>query len=332
MPVVTWLNPGEGVQTPVRFTTRLRAWWEGYDLSVLQRLIESGELIAAEAGDEQPASPPPQGGLSGEPQGDLSGEPLGGNGKPLWTAERVAVAEQLWGQDFLSPGGIEHTTYLVKPFGINPSMSILDLNAGLGGVARTIARDYRAWVTGLEPSALIAQMGGERSAKEKLGKQAPVLHYDPENLKLDKKYDGIFAKEAFFTFGNKDKLFNEIAAHMKEGGQFLFTDYCVEEPAALARLEGWIRSEPVTPVIWGVGQIVKALRARKFDVRVSEDMTPLQRQLILSSLGNFLQHLDAHKLTGATKLAVLDEVELWARRMAAFDHGLKVYRFYCMRR
>jgi len=319
MPVVTWLSPGEGVQSPVRFKTRLRAWWEGYDLSVLKRLIESGELTAAD----------PE--LS-EALLDLGDEPLDNNGKPLWSAERVAVAEQIWGQDFLSPGGIEHTTYLVKPFGINPSMSILDLNAGLGGVARTIARDYKAWVTGLEPSPLLAKMGEERSIKEKLSKQAPVMHYDPDNIKLDKRYDGIFAKEAFFTFGNKEKLFDEIAAHIKENGQFLFTDYCIEEPAALPKLDGWMQKEPVTPVLWGVGQIIKALKARKFDVRVQEDITPLQRQLILGSLGSFLHHLDAHKLNAPTKLAVLDEVELWARRMAAFDQGLKVYRFFSIRR
>lgn len=324
MPVVNWLQPGEGTQFPVRFKTRMRAWWEGYDLSVLQRMIESGEMLAAPPPEPEPANSASLFSADSEPADRM--------GRPLWTAERIKVAETLWGESFLSPGGVEHTAYLVKPFGINPTMSILDLNAGLGGVARTIARDYKAWVTGLEASPLLASMGEERSAKQKLAKQAPVMHYDPNNIKLDKKYDGIFAKEAFFTVGNKDKLFDEIARHIKPGGQFLFTDYCVEGADMTSPdLVGWMSNEPVEPVLWSAERITKALTDRKLDVRINEDMTPLQKQLILGALSTFLGHLSAHTMDNTTKLAVLDEVELWARRMAAFDHGLRVYRFFCMK-
>lgn len=323
MPVVTWLSPGEGVQSPLRLKTRLRAWWEGYDLSVLKRLIESGELIAAEPEVQAPVS-----------NTDIvpEGEPLDRLGRPLWNAERIRVAEKIWGDDFTSPGGVEHVAYLVKPFGINSSMSILDMSAGLGGVARTIARDYKAWVTGLEPSALLAQMGQERSIAQKLVKQAPISHYDPNNIKLDKKYDGIFSKEAFFTVQNKDKLFGEIAKQMNPGGQFLFTDYCVDgADMTNPGLVGWMSNEPVEPVLWSASRVIDTLKAQKLDVRVNEDMTLLQKQLILTALSTFLGHLAAHSMDQGTKLAVLDEVELWARRMAAFDAGLKVYRFYAMK-
>lgn len=119
---------------------------------------------------------------------------------------------------------------------------------------------------------------------------------------------------------------------MKPGGQFLFTDYCVDggdltNPA----LVGWMSSEPVEPVLWNVGRIIDTLKTQKLDVRVNEDMTALQKQLILTALSTFLGHLAAHSMDQGTKLAVLDEVELWARRMAAFDAGLKVYRFYAMK-
>jgi cyclopropane fatty-acyl-phospholipid synthase-like methyltransferase len=242
------------------------------------------------------------------------------------------VAETLWGQDFLSPGGVEHTTYLVKPFGINPSMSLLDLSAGLGGVSRTIAAHYKAWVTGMESSPLVAKVAMDRSEKAGFGKQAPVLAYDPNALALDRRYDGIFCKESFFTIENKDKLFDTITSGLKPGGQFLFTDYCTgsADPSD-PRLSAWKGREPVTPHIWAAPKIAAALKARKLDVRIHEDMTDMQRKLILRSLGHFLEHLDSHSMPVETKRAVMDEVELWARRMAAFDAGLRVYRFYCMK-
>ncbi len=331
---VTWLDPGEGTRLPLRWRTRLRAWWEGYDLSVLRAEIARAEAEADRAGDDAAHAagiilPPPL--LTSV--GPVPGEPLDRLGKPLWTADRIGVAETLWGQDFLTPGGAEHTTYLVKPFGINPSMSILDLAAGLGGAGRTIARDYKAWVTGMEPSALVARMGMERSEKAGMGKQAPVLHYDPASLTLTHRYDGIFAKEAFFSVADKDRFLDTIVAGLKPGGQFLFTDYCLEAEEALAnpRLVSWSAYERTPPVLWPARKLVSALKARKLDVRISEDMTPIQRRLVLRALGHLLEHLDAHAMPQPTKLAVLDEVELWARRMDAFDAGLRVYRFYCMK-
>jgi hypothetical protein len=84
-------------------------------------------------------------------------------------------------------------------------------------------------------------------------------------------------------------------------------------------------------VLWPARRLASALKARKLDVRISEDMTHLQRRLVLRALGHLLEHLDAHTMRPNTKLAVLDEVELWARRMGAFEAGLRVYRFYCMK-
>jgi cyclopropane fatty-acyl-phospholipid synthase-like methyltransferase len=320
MPYVTWLRPGEGTEFPIRLKTRLRAWWEGYDLSVLKPL-EGNEVAAAQELKAAAAVTPPS-----------APEQLDQFGRPLWSASRIKVAETLWGGDFTSPGGIEHTAMLVKPFGITSAMSILDMAAGLGGVARTIARDYKAWVTGMEASPMLASLAQERSVKGGFAKSAPVEHYDPEHIQLTRRYDGIFAKEAFFTVHNKEQLFDSITKALKPGGQLVFTDYCIEHAdISSAALQDWVKKEPVPPTLWSVEQVIKALRARKIDVRTHEDMTVTQKQLILRSLGHFLQHLNAHTLDLETKKAVLDEVELWARRVKTFDAGLRVYRFYGMK-
>ena len=317
---VTWLQPGEGREFPLRWQTRLRAWWEGYDLTALRLLID-----ASPASPEVSAAPAPAGTLA-EP------EPESRFGKPLWTAARLGVAEAIWGEGFTSPGGLEHAFYLVKPFGITSSMSVLDLSAGLGGIARAVAKEYKAWVTGHESSPLLAGIGRERSEKLGMAKNAPISAVNLENFKLDRRYDCIFAKEAFFTVANKDVLFDRINEGLKAGGQLCFTDYCLETADLTdPTLVGWLSSEPVEPHLWTMQRITDALKARKIFVRTNEDITHLQKSLILSALGAFLAHLEAHRMDRETKLAVLEEVELWARRVQAFDAGLRVYRFYCMK-
>ena len=325
---VTWVPKGEGTERPLSFKTKLRAWWEGYDISVLKTELEeqAAEDTAQAILDSAQNAP-----SSNEPKPDIN-EPFDRYGRPLWTADRVKVAEQLWGGDFLSPGGVEHITTLVKPFGITSSMSILDLSAGLGGASRAIATTYDAWVTGMEASPYLAQLAMERSIKKGLEKKAPIETYNPNTLELDRKYDGIFAMEPFYTVEDKEKLLDTVAKAVKPGGQLLFTDYCLPEktsrlPESLAI---WAENEKEPPYLSPPKEIKKILKKRKLDVRTMEDMTDTQRSLALQAMAGFVEHLDAHALDRNTKLAILEEIELWARRIHAMENGLKVYRFYCM--
>lgn len=319
----TWIKPGEGTQFPLRWQTRVRAWWEGYDVSGLRAVVEK---INGQANSTDDTAS----GMAAVQSAD--GEPLTRDGRPLWHADRIKVAEQLWGADFTSPGGVEHAAYLIKPFGITNKMSILDLSAGLGGVARHIGREYKAWVTGLEASKMLADIGNERSLKEGLGKHAPISNYDPSNFTLTRTFECIFAKEAFFTVSDKDALLAQLAKALKPGGQLLFTDYGIENVDLTdPHFVGWMSSEPIEPNLWTMERTIGALRENKLDVRINEDITHVQRKLILGAMDHFVRHIKDFRLDQETKLAVMDEIELWARRVAAFDAGLRVFRFYCMK-
>lgn len=320
---VKWIQPGEGVRYPLRFKTRLRGWWEGYDLSVLKEQLREDAIKTIQEEMSTLAQIP----------NEVNDEPLDQFGKPLWTADRMIVAEQLWGPSFLSPSTPELITFLLKPFGIDPSMSILHFGAGLGGATRAIAKEYKAWVTGMESSLLLSKEANQRSDNAGMGKQAPVLHLDLNQPKFPYRYDGIFAQEAFLHVENKDDVLHSVCTTLKERGQLLFTEYCCENEHDLQRpeIEKWRSKEKTKPLITTVKHITQIMKKAKLDVRIHEDMTTMQQKLILHALANFMQHLDAHSMKTSTKLAVLEEVELWAHRMEAMKNGLKLYRFYAMR-
>lgn len=142
--------------------TKFIAWWEGYDLSGRKRKRDKEEAKDAAEGD-----------------GDQAG--LNRHGKPLWSASRIEVAEKIWGTGFVLPGGVELISTLIKPLGLNPAMTVLELGCGLGGATRCMAATG-CWVTGLEASPFLAEQGMLRSTKAGLAKQAPVQVYDPERL------------------------------------------------------------------------------------------------------------------------------------------------------
>ena len=241
------------------------------------------------------------------------------------------MAERLWGKGFSTPGGVEHISYLVKPMGLNPAMSALDLSAGLGGATRTMAQQFGCWVTGLEASPLLAKEGMSRSHMAGLDKRAPVDSYDPERFSWPKRVDGIVYKEGLFSVRDKDQLFDGIEAALKPRGHLLITDYILGPKPNRPVVASWADKEPQEPNLWSLEQMQNAFAQRNLDLRIAEDISDTHRHLILAALQDFTQYLEQYALAHETKVAVMDEIELWARRVTALDNGLRCYRFYALK-
>lgn len=298
---------------------RFVAWWEGYDISALL-----GRRPHEQDGGKS--------GAAGEAGQDGNRRHMNRVNKPLWTATRIQVAEKIWGHGFATPGGTEHIPTLVKPLGLNPAMSVLDLGAGLGGSTRTMAQQYGAWVTGLEYNPVLAEAGMFRSHKSGLARQAPIQQFDPEKFAWPKRVDAIFSKEAFYTVRNKEGLIDALEVCLKPRGQLLFTDYVIDKSVNRGRdFDGWSANEPVEPHPWSVEQYSAALQQRNLDIRIAEDISEAQTAMILLAIQQLVKHLETVAMDRETKIAVVEEVELWARRIAAMSSGLRCYRFYAMK-
>jgi cyclopropane fatty-acyl-phospholipid synthase-like methyltransferase len=297
--------------------TRLYAWWEGYDLSGLK--TRKGDVSQQASAEPQPSNPGPGPGMNRW-------------GKPLWTATRIEVAEKMWGEGFNTPGGADHIPYLVKPLGLNPAMSVLDLAAGLGGTSRTMAGKYGCWVTGLEASDLMAKEGMVRSFKLGLEKKAPIETFNPEHFGYPKRVDAIVYKEGLFFVRDKEQMFDGMELALKPRGHLLITDYIAEAEVMGAKaVQTWCDKEPLTPNLWPKDRMANAFAQRNLDLRIAEDITDTHRGLILSAIQGLVDHLERFQLDTPTKLAVMEEVELWARRVAAIEAGVRVYRFYAIK-
>lgn len=295
--------------------SRLHAWWEGYDLS--GRKGGKDEAAAAAAAAANPAA---------------QGPGVNRWGKPLWTATRIEVAEKLWGEGFNTPGGADHIPYLVKPLGLNPAMSVLDLAAGLGGTSRTMAGKYGCWVTGLEASDLLAKEGMMRSFKAGLEKKAPVETFNPEHFGYPKRVDAIVYKEGLFSVRDKDQMFDGMELALKPRGHVLITDYVAEADKIGAKaIQGWCDKEPMQPHLWDKERMANAFAQRNLDLRIAEDISDTHRNLILVAIQGLVEHLEKHHMDVATKLAVMEEVEMWVRRVAAIEAGMRVFRFYAIK-
>lgn len=292
------------------FRQRFLAWWNGYQVD----------------SDADPKFKLPSGGPDHGVRYDAE--------RPRWETARLRITQEVWGEGFSSPGGEDHILNMVKFFALNPSMSVLDLGAGLGGAARTMSQHFGVWVNGLEADKDLAEAGMGISTKAGMGKKAAIEHFDPENLKIKQKsIDCVFSKEFLYTIADKPAFLSALENVMKPRGQLLFTDYVLAERGlASEHTENWTKVEPVTPHPWAVEEYKEALAALRLDIRVVEDHTDQFRAMVTKAWAEFIKVRKNQGVEDDESVALVDEVELWARRMKALEAGdLKVIRIHALK-
>ena len=289
----------------IPFWVRVKAWWEGYDLSALN--------LDDPAEPQRPASAPP-------------------TGRPRWSMDSISISEHVWGDDFLTPGGKSYLPGLIKPFGLNETMSVLDVGCGLGGSTRMMANQYGAWVTGLEANSWIRSEAQKRSEAEGLGKKAEILGFDLEKPSIDKRYDAILMKDVLFQVKNKEGLLACLVEASKPRASLLVTDYVLAHSASVGKaIQSWKRQEPSNPTVLTAGEQASLLAKHGFDIRVREDITDTYISLILEAWQSFSEVLPKGRPDEETEEVMMEEAELWLRRIAAMRTGdLRVYRYFAL--
>jgi len=246
-----------------------------------------------------------------------------------WTADRIQVMEAMWGEGMHLPGGTEYIDSLASSFAINHDMSVLDLVAGLGGLSRHLVEKYNCFVSGMEHDSATAARGMIMSIAAGKSKTASVVGYDPTTYTASRKYDAIFIREVFFRIIGKEKFFKAIDSSLKNGGgHIVFTDYILdvdkrEKPAVMKWLARERGSVPVSMI-----ETIKTWRGMGYDLRVTEDQTNLYKAYILKGIKELANYMILNIPDGPTKAVVVSEVDLWAKRLAALNDGLRYCRFY----
>ena len=289
---------------------RFMAWWEGYDVDKPKRppvkpTVVSDHGVRYEADRQR------------------------------WETARLKLVQDLWDEGFSSPGGAEYILNMVKFFGLNPAMSVLDLGAGLGGATRTMSERFGVWVTGLEADENLAEAGMALSTKAGLAKKAPISHFDPKSFTYKpKSIDCVFSKEFLFTVEDKPAFLREVENLMKPRGQFLFTDYVLNMSGQDSMaLEKWRDYEPNEPHAWTAQDYKQALVDLHLEVRVMEDISRDFNKLVTHAWANFIRRLEGQGVTPEDTPSLVDELELWTRRIQALESGdLRVFRFHALKR
>ncbi len=247
--------------------------------------------------------------------------------------DKLVLAQWLWGAGFNVPGGEEHVLELVKPFALNPAMSMLDVSAGLGGPARAFSTTFKIYLTGYERAPEIAKLGMEMSTLQGMNKHAPITHYDPETFELrPAALDCILGRQATYTLADKERFLGMLAFGLKPRGQLMLTEFMIDpEASAKPEFKAWERRQPQPLQLWTLAQYTQCLTKLGFDIRIHEETTARYRSMILQGWAQLLQTADLRGMPRKHVRAIIDEAESWMYTIAALDCGaLKTYRLYAL--
>lgn len=253
------------------------------------------------------------------------------NSSRLWHADIVQVKEKIWGAGCVLSSCDILTEKLVAPLGLTATMTVLDLAAGLGSQGRALVADYGCYVDGLEPDARLAERGMAMSVASGKSKHASVEAYDPASFSTEKHYDCVISRELFYRIADKPKFFKAVASCLKSQGQLGFMDYILEpEVKDDEHIKAWLaRESGAAPM--STEDMKQEWTKLGFDVRVNQDRTVKYRVGIMQDLARFAGFLAKNPPDAETKPLVAEEIELWALRVAAMDHGLKFCRFHAIK-
>ncbi len=290
-------------------SVRLKAWWHGYDL----QLIRKQRLEAALRR---------QHGVAFEAE------------RQAWEVPHLKVPQLIWGEGFLTPGGATRAAELVKPLGLDESMSVLDIGCGLGGQARLMARDFGAWVTGIEADRELAEAAKLMSEKEGMGRKAQVHGFEPSDVEFRQRaFDVAISTDALYRIETKSSLLGAVSEALKGRAQIVLTDYVRdEEVTQTGALDAWLGSEPGAPELWTAREYRSCLNRLKFDIRVFSDVSEELRRLVIGGFADYLNGAARGGVEPQLQAPLVNEVERWTRLVAALDSGaLKAVRVYAQR-
>lgn len=259
---------------------------------------------------------------------------MGEGANQHWPEARLKIVQDIWGKDFLKPGGAEDVVALVRPLALTSDHTVLDIGAGLGGSSRTIANETGAWVNGFEANADLAQAAMHLSKMAGMTRKAPIAALPPEGPDLKpKSVNAMFSKEAIYKIEDKETLFTAVDGILRPHGQIMLTDYVAKaENLSTPDLEAWSAQERTPAHLWTTDGYRRYFEANGYDIRVAEDITDKYYSTVVQGFSKFSNTIKSFRGDKEMEEWSVREAEFWVRRMAPFEAGdLRVCRVFAQK-
>lgn len=108
---------------------------------------------------------------------------------------------------------------------IDENTKIIDLGGGYGGTGRYLAKNYGCHVTVINLSETENKRGRKLNKQQGLDHLVEIIDGSYDDIDYpDDEFDIVWSEDAFLHADARDKVVEEAARVLKDGGDFIFTD------------------------------------------------------------------------------------------------------------
>ncbi|KAI3746018.1 hypothetical protein L6452_08433 [Arctium lappa] len=133
--------------------------------------------------------------------------------------------ERIFGQGFVSTGGLDTTKEFVAQLDLKPGQKVLDVGCGIGGGDFYMAENFDVEVVGIDLSVNMISFALERAIGLKCSVEFEVADCTKKTYP-DNTFDVIYSRDTILHIQDKPALFRTFYKWLKPGGKVLISDYC----------------------------------------------------------------------------------------------------------
>ncbi|XAR68398.1 Phosphoethanolamine N-methyltransferase [Bertholletia excelsa] len=189
--------------------------------------------------------------------------------------------ERVFGQGFVSTGGIETTKEFVAKLDLKPGQKVLDVGCGIGGGDFYMAENFDVHVVGIDLSINMISFALERAIGLSCSVEFEVADCTKKTYP-DNTFDVIYSRDTILHIQDKPALFKMFFKWLKPGGKVLISDYCKSAKPPSSEFAEYIKQRGYDlHSVEAYGQMLKDAGFGKViaEDRTDQFMTVLQREL-----------------------------------------------------
>ncbi len=252
-----------------------------------------------------------------------------------WSRSRIALAQQIWGEGAVVPGGPDLIKSLMDPLGLKRKMNVLDLGMGLGGPARIMTKHYGVSVVGMEWDRGLVRSG--RAISNRRYWRSRKISINPSGTTAGRiplgAFDRFIAKDCLTSMPDKERVLRLLAEVLRVRGQLLFCDVVLTDPERRSTaLDNWIAGIPESAEPWAAVDYIRLLTGLGLNMEV-QDMTDQVLSAIAEGWAAFDDRIEEAGLDSSFTRALENEEAHWTRQIDLLESGeLNYYRFHVAKR
>uniref|UniRef100_A0A1J3JVT4 phosphoethanolamine N-methyltransferase n=1 Tax=Noccaea caerulescens TaxID=107243 RepID=A0A1J3JVT4_NOCCA len=189
--------------------------------------------------------------------------------------------ERVFGQGFVSTGGIETTKEFVEKMDLKPGQKVLDVGCGIGGGDFYMAEKFDVHVVGIDLSVNMISFALERAIGLNCSVEFEVADCTTKEYP-DHSFDVIYSRDTILHIQDKPALFRTFFKWLKPGGKVLISDYCRSPKTPSAEFSEYIKQRGYD--LHDVQAYGQMLKEAGFNDVIAEDRTEQFMQVLRREL------------------------------------------------